>query len=251
MSHTTTRFVILGQARSGTWFYTHLLNQHPLVIAAGELFHFSATVRREMFASILPNGDVNAELHAMNGQLRPYVYDPIAEANPNARAIGFKLLYEHADGWWARGDRCLERDTSVRVLHIVRNDPLNVLISWRIACLDQSWWGTRTTRQIWIDPASALEWLRRREQWLAWAENLRGSHAMLSVSYDQMIANPQAAMDKACDFLSIDSIAVTKPAYERQDIRQHLRDKIENYDQLVSVLENTRWALPNREQCDE
>lgn len=243
MCNEVNRFVILGQARSGTWFFTHMINQHPEIIAAGELFHVSASVRREMYSAVMPGINAHRELYAMDGDLNGYFYEPISNTHRNVRAVGFKMLYEHVDGWWARGDRCLENDSTIRVIHILRRSPLDVLVSWRIACLEQEWWDKETTRRIHIDPMSALDWLQRRDKWIRWGEGLRATHSVLTLDYDMMISQPQSAINATCDFLSLRSVPVSKPNSKRQDNRQHLRDKVENYVQLAEALRNSPWAL--------
>lgn len=234
------RFVLIGQARSGTWLLTRALAQHPDVLAAGELFHYSSDVRRRMYADVLPESSSALEVHAINGELDGYFYDPVRRTRPTVQAAGFKLLYEHAGLDWARGDVAVERTSDLKVLHLVRANPFDVMCSWWIACLEQAWWNELTTRTIRIEPHTARTWLEARERRLSWTRNLDVTRPVLELDYDTFVRQPQAEIDRAFAFLGLEPHPLAPSTLARQDHRT-LAEKIENFDELAAAFYGTKW----------
>jgi LPS sulfotransferase NodH len=131
------RFMVLGDARSGSTVLVNALNSHPNVRCFREPFNWSVNFIDygiEGWDPVLPS---DAELRAR---------DPVAFINQRLfcghplqySAIGFKFLYMHFWGFPGLLEH-LEQDSDLRVIHIVRDNSLRALVSLHIAESTGQW----------------------------------------------------------------------------------------------------------------
>lgn len=128
-SEAPVRFVILTEARSGSSLLVSMLRAHPNVVCHGEAFH-----KRNV--AVLP------PLDQTTPAVRDADPDAFAErlfasgdAQPDCRAVGFKLFYYHNPGLLYR----LMRGRQVRFILLRRDDRLAQYASRQISLRSRRW----------------------------------------------------------------------------------------------------------------
>ena len=130
-----TRFVLLASQRTGSTWVIDTLNGHPEVTAYSELFlHGGVGYPKYGGAKDLPfyESFVGADAAEDLGSDRLERYlERVFRDRSNATAIGFKLMYGQATAY--PGVRSYLRRHEVRVVHLVRHNLLDVVVSMNAA----------------------------------------------------------------------------------------------------------------------
>jgi hypothetical protein len=113
------------------------LDSHPNVTCFGELFHWQQDHIDYNVAGYDDNSTEDKALRDADAGrfLRERIFCP---RPPEARAVGFKLLYSHVWGFAGLLDRLIE-DTEIRVVHLQRRNLLRMLVSTRLAQASGVW----------------------------------------------------------------------------------------------------------------
>jgi LPS sulfotransferase NodH len=237
------RFVIVCAERTGSSVLRGLLDSHPDCFVAGELFN-ARLMENDDLQGVPPAPSDEADLADLRRT------DPVAfvtrafEAMERRgdRAVGFKLMYGHADANVAVRDY-LASEPNIRIIHIKRRNLLRRYLSERRAHTDV--WAQEVDAHGSVPPPVRLQFvpsmgnfayieLRQAEQ----EERFRG-HRMLELFYKDLSSDPQAVGARAVTFLGL------KPS-DRLAVRfkktgtDSLRDAITNYDELKASM--LRWA---------
>jgi LPS sulfotransferase NodH len=191
-----------------------------------------------------------------------------AQSRPDARAIGFKLMYQQATraeldpGYWWPGpsgiiadaiaaieaaieaDRSrhlekleavwdvLRHDRGLRIVHLLRSDHLASYVSFVRAMTEGKWidapYGTAKVRV-------SLEGYRR---WATMGDRLAdhyadffAGHRVLVIDFDDLTTAFEASIRSILRFLDVEPMAL-KPATRRQS-HQPLEEVVENYGDLI------------------
>jgi hypothetical protein len=249
-----TRFVLLSTQRSGTSWVMERLASHPGIGGYGEVLLLSAkgwsdwprgAADRPFFATYLEERSLAASRLARHAMLRRYL-DYLYEPRRGFQAIGFKLMYDQV----ARlpGVLAYLRSRHVKVLHLVRVNSLDVLLSRQAQEARHLAHARspeeRETVRVRVDTAALLAALRRidRERRVARAI-LHGIHAEIcELSYEAIVADDQLLCD-ALQFLGIELASAHTLTASMLKLAPHShREGIENYDEVVSHLTRTRFA---------
>jgi LPS sulfotransferase NodH len=137
-----TRFIILGDARTGSNLLANALNSHPQIVCFREIFHFAHEDLIDWdVTGFDPRDPEDIAMRAADPVrfMRARVFGQFA---PDVRAVGFKYLYGHFWGFKGLSD-ALAGDMDLRVVHLLRRNLLRLFVSLRIA--------EETGR--WLDPA--------------------------------------------------------------------------------------------------
>ena len=137
-----TTFVVLTTQRSGSGWLVDLLDDHPSIAAYEELFKVTETTVPRHGASAVPTFEVMVGPRAFSTSrglfLKRYEYlRGLARAHPEARAVGFKLMYDQTrDHPWLVSMLMLMR---TRFVHLVRRNSLDAVLSFDIAHEHDRW----------------------------------------------------------------------------------------------------------------
>lgn len=129
-------FIVIGKGRSGTTLLVQALNSHPHVRCFGELFNW----RRASIDFGLPGHDgYDAAALRLRERdpiafLRQLIYAP---RDDGARAVGFKLLYQHYLGLNVRPAEI--GIDELHVIHVRRRNVIRSLVSAEIAERTGEW----------------------------------------------------------------------------------------------------------------
>lgn len=232
-------FVLLATQRTGSSVVWRTLDSHSSVYARGEMF-MKGMEHPESYAASLgrPGQRLFARL-APGWSVRRYL-DRFYSDRSGVAAIGFKLMYSQLrpEVWsWLDGH-------GANVLHLVRRNPLKILISKAAAeatgrrhlepgeqhaprpvALDVASLGTRLDRII-----SQVESHRARIVAL--------NH--LEITYEELLDEPQALFDRCFRFLGVEPEPVELAL--RKLTPNTLREALANYGEVADALENTPHA---------
>jgi LPS sulfotransferase NodH len=140
-----TRFIVLGDARTGSNLLVDALNSHPQIVCFREVLNY---VQDFVDYGVPGYDDRDAEWFAVRKAnparfLRERIFSGHAET---VRAAGFKLHYAHIWGFepqyhglFERVLDALTRDTALRVVHLQRRNLLRSLLSLRLAQATGIW----------------------------------------------------------------------------------------------------------------
>lgn len=221
------------------------LGQHPAIKLYGELFH---KVRAERMSG-----------HAIRRGDRAIFYDeerddPIAFLDQHvfspeyaAEAVGLKIFAEYV--WRPQTQDLFPRLKShypdLRVLHIVRRNYLDVLVSRTVAGLTQEWMRTArstpvATPTIEIGREEAERFFRSMTLADQFFREMFHSGRYLEVDYDALVSRYGPTLNAAVEFLGLRPFE--PKTWTRKQINAPLREIVANYDELKSHFANTAFS---------
>lgn len=248
-----TKFIILAGQRTGsTWLADLLYNSHPGLRVFGEPFK-DAPVRAGD-AHKLKWGYITPPIRYYEWRIKynrkrprgPLDYLKMLERDSaDYRAMGFKLMYNQL----AQKPELLVPlfVRRYRVMHLVRHNILDVLISRTIMretgrshTADS---GVETVR-IRLNPddvvarlertARRMEQVRRFVRWMPLPST--------EVSYEALSTDPADTVSRLLAFLDLQQDDVIVESQLKRINSGGPSDKISNFDEIASVLRNTRFA---------
>lgn len=252
---TQTHFVVLTTQRSGSSWLIDLLNAHPTIAAYGEMFRVTDTRVPSYGARDVPTFEVMVPRGTWSVSRvlfrRRYEYvRSLGRAHPDARAVGFKLMYDQTRDHPGLLETLVIRRT--RVVHLVRHDHLSALVSFDVAFGRDRWryheGDEAPAAGVHVDPDELLGRLDERASEIA---RFRRRLARLpvrvcEVAYEDLRDRRDDVLRSVLDFLGA-------PA-PRQRLQSPLiptgpasgLDAIENRDEVVAALSGTRYAAMAR-----
>lgn len=229
-----------------------MLNSHPRVRVHSELFLQNGKGRPQWggakdvvfwdeFLGEMRRGKPDCDL---TDTLQRYL-DALFAERPGVDAIGFKLMYGQA-GAWPQLVELLQGRYRARVMHLIRRNVLDIVISKTLAAERDAYHARRGDQvaraTIRLDPGS----LPQRLQWeLDQIEKIRrhwsaGPCAYQEVFYEELGRNP-SAFDALLTFLDVhadssglaSSLQIMNPAAQSE--------VVENYAEVRVALEGTPY----------
>jgi hypothetical protein len=270
MSNHYTRFIITGDARTGSNMLAGALNTHHRIRCFREVFHHWQD-RIDYHVEGYDEHDP-AELAMRNSDPVRFLRERVFCEQPSQfEAVGFKYLYGHMWGFDALTQH-LTADTELRVLHLRRRNMLRWVASVEIAEMTGRWleWGAVETTPLSVRAARALrhpsrvvQRIRRRAPLQAKpavsitreelrskiedrqretrrTEQLFARHAALDVWYEDMLADRDREFERIQRFLGVDPAPLTVSL--RRQNPEPLRELIANYDDLRLAFAGTEYA---------
>ena len=131
------RFIVLADARTGSYMLVQALDSHPNVTCFSELFNWQLDY---VDFNVAGYDNSSAEDKALRDRdferfLRERIYCP---RPVEIRATGFKLLYSHVWGYTGLLERLVE-DSEVRIVHLRRRNLLRMFVSSKLAEASGVW----------------------------------------------------------------------------------------------------------------
>ena len=234
------RFIILTDQRSGSNHLEDLLDSHPAVKVAGELFNPSHDHKSR-------NNPLPEEIRGLRRR------DPIAylEAffeqpfDDSITHVGFRLFHDHAR---SRPERAiwtsLRRTKDLRVIHLKRRNLLRNLLSLKLAERSNDWERLEGTPPVRYEPLrieykEVVAHIRARERGFARGSRIFRSHQRAEIFYEDLERNKEPQLDAILDLLGLPPQPLTSST--RKQNQQPTRELIENHAELEARFRHTRW----------
>jgi len=238
------RFIILGEARSGSNFLRGLLNSHPDVVAFGEIFRFYDNIGWELR---------EYEAYRQTPQLISLMQsDPVSflesrvfqKFPPSIAAVGFKIFYYHAQEdshkiVWQH----LKESRDIYVIHLKRKNSLRALLIRKKAHMTNKWTNLTGTEKD--DLSSELsrdkcleQFVWTRDMWREYDGFFR-EHRKIDLFYEDLSADWDRETLRVQEFLGV----LPKPFFPntyKQAILP-LSRSILNYGELKDHFAGTEW----------
>jgi LPS sulfotransferase NodH len=236
-------YVVITSSRTGSTWLIDSLDQVPGVGSYGELFLPHG--RRGPAIATRADYPRFCESHYSGSLRRPFsVWTYLDELYQRPHQIGFKLMYSHLRAFpEVLPFFAFHR---IRVLHLVRHNLLDVVISDELAkATGQSHQsGTQTEPPaVYLDPVTIAHQLRMRERsvkYARWAIRLSTCRC-IEIVYENLTAEP-LEFKRIKDFLRIDAdLAATASRLSKRGSQEHSRT-IVNYDEVRQRLSRTRFS---------
>ena len=233
------KFIILANARTGSWHLCSLLSSHSKIVCFGEVFHpFSAEFDYDGYKPT-----------RYNKKLRDI--DPIRflktkifkDFSRNIKSVGFKLIYYQLDiSKFNRLKKYIVSDKEIRIIHLRRRNYLEQFYSLKLAQLTDVWRITGTekhlTKPLHISRSECLMSFEEFENTEAYISDYFRHHKMIDVFYEDLVQNQDETISSILGFLGL-PLEKLQSKYLKQN-RYPL--KILNYDELKSYFSNTKWS---------
>jgi LPS sulfotransferase NodH len=217
------RFVIVGNARTGSNYLLDGLKTSPAI----RMYH-------EIFAS--HNREVGKDFEKILSTV--YQYE-----SKSTEMVGFKVFYNHlTDEEWKKLAAC----NDLKIIHLTRRNRLRTVISLEIAFKTGQWThGTKSTapkeKRLTLDPIKLLQRLEQIDEGEAATRVRFCDHPMLEIVYEDLVQSPYEMFASVGAYLGVDGIDPGKIRLKRQN-PESLGQLIVNYDEVESLLKNTRFA---------
>jgi len=217
------RFVIVGNARTGSNYLLDGLKTSPAI----RVYH-------EIFAS--HNREVGRDFE----KILSTIYQPESKST---KMVGFKVFYNHlTDDEWKK----LVAHNDLKVFHLTRRNRLRTVISLEIAFKTGQWTQAKNSaapkeKRVTLDPLQLIKRLTQIEEGEAATRVRFCERPMLEIVYEELVQSPQEAFASVSAFLGVGGIDPGKIRLKRQN-PERLEQLIVNYDEVESILKNTRFA---------
>jgi LPS sulfotransferase NodH len=233
-------FVIVGMPRTGSTLLLTGLGQHPEITGFGELFHELASERTGSHAFIRNGRKVffDAERDDAIEFLKEKVFPA---ARPGSKAVGFKLFLEmvRCPGTEKLLARLKAELPDLRVIHIVRRNYLEVLVSRKVATATKRWIeyigqkGSDDQARVRVEPERARIFFSRMKEADRIFESVFSGANYLKLEYSALSADFPGEMDHVYEFLGVAPFRAA--VMVRKQISQPMSQVVENYDELRRV----------------
>jgi LPS sulfotransferase NodH len=253
------KFILLGHKRSGSTLLLCSLANHGNVYMFGELFNEHVADRQRSYrmglrkskaaqrlgldeTKFYRTGDDGERFLERNVFFNRY-WEPVA--------VGFKLFYQQARSTPGarRVWQYLNRHEEVRVVHLVRRNLLESLLSLRVALATDEW--ARPRGLPLRSPAPRLRLgVEECERYFARVEKQRerarrrfAAHALLEVEYERDLCGRFGeAVREVERFLGVpEGGAAGRPQLEKQGVGE-LSERINNYEELRRHFRATSYS---------
>jgi LPS sulfotransferase NodH len=209
-------FIVLASARSGSRLLVNYLNSHPQIRCHGEVLNSPHYVC--------------GKAHAMSRRrLRHHVKSFYLKG----RTVGTTFHTHHFEDIPIRADDIVEILQRPKVLVLYRENQLESYVSLTIARQSNIWYSTSIVNKeaITVDWHKYLAYVdHERKLWDACLKSVQSACAVHTVTFEQMVAAPQATLDDVFTFLGVPSCHIWTESV-RQNPRP-LSEKILNYSDL-------------------
>lgn len=160
------RFIVLGQGRTGSTLLIQALNSHPAIVGFGEIFNFSEFLNPDaepvQFNIDGWSTDQAADRALRSSDFKRFLSERVfCDHDPQVRAVGFKFHYEHTWGNDPSLADYLAADTDLRVIHLTRRNRLRTLVSRNLALKTGRWLEYETPKTEAAPEPPSKRWRKR------------------------------------------------------------------------------------------
>lgn len=233
-----TRFLCVGNPRTGSTLLMRSLNNHSHVVGYGEIVKNSD--RYPGHYHEFGNGEADfQQAPAMFLETRVFRKYP-----PTIEAVGFKIFYHHAprDTAWGRAvwDYLLDQP-NLKILHLKRRNLLKVFLSKKQAGSSGEYikYSNDSHKAISLDPNEARMFFEEMRASEAEYDALLSGRPLVEVIYEEMTRNYSTVMRDIQAFLGVNYEDVN-PGTEKRPGRS-MASQIENYPELKDHFLGSPW----------
>jgi LPS sulfotransferase NodH len=221
------KFVVLTRDRTGSNRLIQALNSHPKIASDYEVFgKIYDSSEREILD-------------------RTFGRQPFYIA-----AKGFKIFYYHPQDRTDSPIWAMLRDTeNLHVIQLRRENLLHALVSSRIA-YQTGVYGIRTdgdakfynvdAAKVRFTPEELEADFVRNKEWEDWGKSYFSNNPFLDVTYENTVIDFARETARISNFLGL--VAHSPKTDFRKQHNRSLRDTVENFDQLKTYFEGSKWG---------
>lgn len=216
-------FIILSHARSGSHMIASLLDSHPDISCAAEVFN---------------------KLDANECNLRYQKY--LNSDGNSSKILGFKIPYhlwssEKNDIW-----KKAKNNTEFKIIHWRRANLLRAYVSREIAANTMVWLGNDKQpglidKKVIIDPKKCFRWIMKIMQQQKISEFEFRNHISYTVTYENFLFDKNQ-INEILRFLDVDINHELSTPFKRQN-PEPLSQLIVNYAEFEKSIIETPWAV--------
>ena len=225
----TTKFVIVGQGRTGSQLMVSLLNNHPDIYCDSEIFH------PDYFGKVIfPKAYINSRaLLATDQNKKVYGFKVKHYQLRDDQGISPQYLFNYLNenGW-----KFIYLDRTNLLRHSLSNFKANESGEYHIN-------KRKGYKKLRIDPNELISYMIGKEQFKKEELSSLAGIKYLNINYEKDLASfesQQKIMDKVFNYLGLDSVKVISN-YKKTSLSK-LEDMIENYDEIKNVLLRTKYS---------
>ena len=240
-----TKFVIISSPRTGSTSLSSILNCNPKIICYQELFDDSEgnellddDKRQNLKYSVEKATRIrneNPELFLQDVLYRSY--------SKTVKAVGFKFHYDHADTFPMVLDY-LQKDRSIKVLHLKRHNILDSYISLLKALKTRQWINVQGQEDIIsgnirfvIDYHACRDYFIKIENYWYKFDQIFKDHKVLNLEYEAITSRKKDAILQ--EFLTAPIRNIESPLIKHPFTKHSFT--IKNYQELKEKFQNTKW----------
>lgn len=226
-----TPFVVLGTQRSGTTFLITLLDSHPGIFCAGEIFKTNPTkILHDEFSY---RNHKDKEIY----EFLDYFY----KKNNTFKAVGFKLMLDQLK----LNPVILEfiKNNNLKIILMERENTLKLHVSHLIARQTNIWASPRPVEQVRIpiDTASIIAELDAIAQKKEENEKISSKFGALKVIYENLVTKKEKTVRDILKFINVDDRFIDLETSQKKINSDDLKEVIENYEEVYTVLKDTPY----------
>lgn len=267
-----TRFVIISDIRSGSTMLGSYLSRHPAVVCFFELFHFDQKAIPFGVAGYGRRGNSGSIVSLRNADPVKFLRQQVFNRHfTGTQAVGFKLLYTQGhcqERWWHREDyshwwrggapppvmpndrsdlwEYLQDDDQIVIIHLIRRNYLERLVSFRKAQLTGHWGegatgghGVDVPIRIEVNPMELRKDLEAADRFETDTDFRFSNHRHLKIIYEDLVCDAPKALADVSKLLGIKHAALATKT--RKQNKQPVRSSIRNFEELRSKFIGTKW----------
>ena len=223
-----TKFLIVGEERTGSTFLQMLLASNPSVLSLGELFNPVEEIRQRGY----PTGKVITEKEDPIEYLETSVFQKHSE---DLKAVGFRLFYTQArdDIWKTVWDYIRESD--IRIIHLKRRNLLDRYLSHQFAEKSDDWaFFEKGSRQkiypITLNAFDCAKSFHQSEFWQKQTDEFFQDNCKTTLFYEDLCKYPKDETKKLQEFLSLEPQDLTTITKKQRTEKKS--EVITNFDDL-------------------
>lgn len=277
MSREYRRFVITGDARTGSNMLAQALNTNPAIRCFREIFNYW----QEHVDYFVEGYDPNVAEDLALRQTDPvrFLQERIFnEHPPHIESVGFKYLYGHFWGFDALTEH-LSADRELLVVHLKRRNLLRSFVSVRLAEETNRWiedWGIQPARrslpirgvvalahpaqtyrkilrkltspppeerkpELVLPPDECARFFARTRHEIERVDAMFETHSVLAIHYEDMVADREVVFADIQRFVGVAPVSLTVTL--RKQNPEPLRRLVKNYDELKAAFAGTLEAV--------
>lgn len=247
----TQKFIILSTQRSGSTWVVDMLNSHKAILSYSELLLENAEGKpiwggckdQEFFNSYLKAEKQRHQNINVQDCLFDYL-DKLYAKRDGIEAIGFKLMYGQAGAYGVIIDYLVSRKVSI--IHLIRRNSLDIILS-KEAAAQRSMYHSRSDD---IEPVKLTVDLNEIKLKLLWQEKeihkARKKYANLKLPYCEVyyedLLSGKVPFQYLLKFINIEGRVTNLESSLKRTNKEPHSKIIENYEQLKSFLENSKYS---------
>ena len=241
-----TPFLIVGMPRTGSTLLFSGLAQHPDVRIYSEVFH---PVRSERTGghAIRRNGSSISFDETRDDAIR-FLDEIVFPPSETRAAVGCKIFAEYVRCAGTEGlfQRLRDHYKTLHVIHVVRQNYLDVLVSREVADKTQEWARYTATPPapapaLTIDAAAAENFFEYMKVADHFFEAFFRPDLYLKLGYEDLSKDYAATISLVYDFLGLEQRTAMMRVFKQ--IREPFSEIISNYQELKSHFQNSEFGV--------